>query len=348
MFKIVIIDDDRVNLLLAKKFLSSDYETVIFSSPVEGLQYLKENTPDLILLDIQMPDMDGFTLLAELKQIPVKAQVPVIFLTADRSERTEAECFKVGAVDYVSKPFVPEIMLQRVKRCLELEDYRKKLEQMVELQLFRITQLQTDIIFTMANLIESRDGTTGEHVKRTADYVGYLTKKLKEKGLYTELLSDVEYTKNIYRASPLHDIGKITIPDRILQKETKLTGEEYEVMKTHSQAGGNIIMKSMTSLEEKAFVQVAYDMACYHHEKWDGTGYPKGLKGTEIPLSARILAVVDVFDALVSKRVYKDGMSLEKAYEIMLPDRGTAYEEKIFDAFFENKQELDAFRASLN
>lgn len=347
MFKIVIIDDDRVNLLLAKKFLSSDYETVTFSSPNEGLQYLKENTPDLILLDIQMPELDGFQLLSELKKVPVKAQIPVIFLTADRSERTEAECFKVGAVDYVSKPFVPEIMLQRIKRCLELEDYRKKLEQMVELQLFRITQLQTDIIFTMANLIESRDGTTGEHVRRTADYVGFLTKKLKAKGLYSEYLSNDDYIKNIYRASPLHDIGKITIPDRILQKESKLTSEEYEVMKTHAEAGGNIIMKSMTSLEEKDFVQVAFDMACYHHEKWDGTGYPKGLKGTDIPLSARILAVVDVFDALVSRRVYKDGMSLEEAYEIMLPDRGVAYEELLFDTFFEDKEELDAFRQSL-
>lgn len=346
MHKILIVDDDRVNLLLAKKFLSEDYEVITFTSPRDALGYLQLSVPDIILLDLQMPEIDGFEFIKKIRNMPYLSQIPVIFLTGDRSERTEEQCFKVGGADYISKPFIPEIMIQRVRRCLELENYRKKLELMVELQLYRITQIQTDIIFAMANLIESRDGTTGEHVKRTADYVGFIIKKLIKKGIYTEELNN-ETRKLMYRAAPLHDIGKITIPDRILQKEGKLTFEEYEVMKTHAKAGAEIIKRSMSAVEEQDFVKVAYEMACYHHEKWDGTGYPCGLKEKDIPLSARILAVVDVFDALVSKRSYKTSMTLEEAYEIMLPDRGKAYEPLLFDLLFENKEELEAFRATI-
>lgn len=346
MHKILIVDDDRVNLLLAKKFLSEDYEVITFTSPRDALGYLQLSVPDIILLDLQMPEIDGFEFIKKIRNMPSLSQIPVIFLTGDRSERTEEQCFKVGGADYISKPFIPEIMIQRIRRCLELENYRKKLELMVELQLYRITQIQTDIIFAMANLIESRDGTTGEHVKRTADYVGFIIKKLIKKGIYTEELNN-ETRKLMYRAAPLHDIGKITIPDRILQKEGKLTFEEYEVMKTHAKAGAEIIKRSMSAVEEQDFVKVAYEMACYHHEKWDGTGYPCGLKEKDIPLSARILAVVDVFDALVSKRSYKTSMTLEEAYEIMLPDRGKAYEPLLFDLLFENKEELEAFRATI-
>lgn len=346
MQKVVIVDDDRVNLLLAKKYLEKYYEVLTFTSPRDAFGYLQLSSPDLILLDVQMPDMNGFGFVQKIRGIRDLSQIPVIFLTGDRSERTEENCFKIGAADYIAKPFIPEIMIQRVRRCLELESYRKKLEQMAELQLYRINQIQTDIIFAMANLIESRDGTTGEHVKRTADYVAWLVKKLIKKGFYAGEL-DEEKRKIMYRAAPLHDIGKITIPDRILQKEGKLTFEEYEVMKTHSRAGAEIIKRSMTAVEEQDFVKIAYDMACYHHEKWDGTGYPCGLKQKEIPLSARILAVVDVFDALVSKRMYKETMTLDEAYNIMLPDRGKAYEPLIFDVLFENKDELEQFRLSL-
>lgn len=346
MHKILILDDDRVNILLAKKFLAKDYETETFISPLEALKFLESNTVDLILLDIQMPEMDGFQVMDKLQENPNTKDIPVIFLTADRSERTEEACFKKGAVDYIMKPFVPEIMLQRVKRSIDLEDFKKIQQQQIQLQNYRIGQLQQDFITMMANIIESRDGTTGKHVQRTAEYTSYLIKKLLKKGLYAKELTH-ELQKNMYRAASLHDIGKIKISDRILQKNGKLTPEEYEEIKTHSQIGSDLIHKGLNTVEEPDFIHVACDMACCHHEKWNGTGYPKGLKEKEIPLSARILAIVDVFDALVSKRAYKESMSLEEAYEIMEKDRGQYFEPELFDVFFEDKEELDKFRATL-
>ncbi len=209
-------------------------------------------------------------------------------------------------MDYIAKPFVPAIMLQRVRRTLELENYRKNLERMVERQLRRITQLQQDIVITMANLIESRDGITGEHVKRTSAYVNLLVRKVKEKGLYEDVLSPT-YIDYMQKASPLHDIGKLTVPDRILQKPGALTKEEYGLIQLHAEEGGRLIQENMKRIAEKEFVDVVRDMAACHHEKWAG-GYPHNLKGEEIPLAARILAIADVFDALVSERQYKKGM----------------------------------------
>ena len=209
-------------------------------------------------------------------------------------------------MDYIAKPFVPAIMLQRVRRTLELENYRKNLERMVERQLRRITQLQQDIVITMANLIESRDGITGEHVKRTSAYVNLLVRKVKEKGLYEDVLSPT-YIDYMQKASPLHDIGKLTVPDRILQKPGALTKEEYGLIQLHAEEGGRLIQENMKRIAEKEFVDVVRDMAAGHHEKWAG-GYPHNLKGEEIPLAARILAIADVFDALVSERQYKKGM----------------------------------------
>ena len=230
-------------------------------------------------------------------------------------------------------------MMQRVRRTLELQGYRKNLEHMVEQQLQRITQLQQDIIITMANLIEGRDGTTGEHVKRTSAYVELLVKKLQEKGVYKEILTPA-YIDYLKKASPLHDIGKITVPDRILQKPGALTQEEYDLIKLHAKAGGTLIEENMNRIVDKEFVEIAQDMASYHHEKWNGKGYPRGLKGEEIPLSARILAIADVFDALVSKRQYKKGMTLDEAFVIMEKERGESFEPVLLDAFLDAKEEL--------
>lgn len=180
---ILVVDDDKMNLVVAQKLLAEEYRIAAVNSGELAFQYLEKHEPDLILLDIQMPEMDGFEVMRRIQANEVWRKIPVIFLTADRSEKTEETCFQMGAVDYIGKPFVPAIMLQRVRRTLELEDYRKNLERMVEKQLQRITQLQRDIIITMANLIESRDGTTGEHVKRTSAYVNLLVQKMQEKGI---------------------------------------------------------------------------------------------------------------------------------------------------------------------
>lgn len=336
---ILVVDDDRLNLMVAQKLLAENYHVAAVNSGELALRYLGKNHPDLVLLDIQMPDMDGFEVMRKIQDDEHWRKIPVIFLTADRTAETEEECFKLGAVDYIGKPFVPSIMLQRIHRTIELEDYRRSLEHMVEQQLQRITQLQQDIIFSMANLIESRDGTTGEHVKRTSGYVNLLVEKMQEQGLYKEMLTS-DYVDYLRKASPLHDIGKIAIPDAVLQKPGKLTQEEYEMIKIHAKEGGRLIRENMSRIAEQEFVEIACDMAACHHEKWAGNGYPKGLKGQEIPLAARILAIADVFDALVSERQYKKGMPLEEAFAIMEYERGRSFEPELLDVFLAAEDEL--------
>lgn len=336
---ILVVDDDRLNLMVAQKLLAENYHVAAVNSGELALRYLGKNHPDLVLLDIQMPDMDGFEVMRKIQDDEHWRKIPVIFLTADRTAETEEECFKLGAVDYIGKPFVPSIMLQRIHRTIELEDYRRSLEHMVEQQLQRITQLQQDIIFSMANLIESRDGTTGEHVKRTSGYVNLLVEKMQEQGLYKEMLTS-DYVDYLRKASPLHDIGKIAIPDAVLQKPGKLTQEEYEMIKIHAKEGGRLIRENMSRIAEQEFVEIACDMAACHHEKWAGNGYPKGLKGQEIPLAARILAIADVFDALVSERQYKKGMPLEEAFAIMEHERGRSFEPELLDVFLAAEDEL--------
>ena len=203
---------------------------------------------------------------------------------------------------------------------------------MVEAQLQRITKLQQDIIITMANLIESRDGTTGEHIKNTSQYVNKFIDALVEKGIYKEELTK-EFVSYVKKASPLHDIGKITISDLILQKPGGFTEEEFQIMKGHAKAGQQVIQKNMTKVVDQKFVDVAADIAAYHHEKWNGSGYPEGLKETQIPLCARIVALADVLDALVAKRPYKEGMTVEDAISIMKRDRGIHFDPILFDVF---------------
>lgn len=336
---ILVVDDSRFNLVIAKDLLSEEYRVETVNSGELAFQYLAGNEPDLVLLDIQMPGMDGFEVMRRIQGSEEWKKIPVIFLTADRTEKTEETCFQMGAMDYIGKPFVPAIMLQRVRRTLELQGYRKSLEQMVEQQLQRITQLQQGIIITMANLIESRDGTTGEHVKRTSAYVNLLVNKMQKKGIYKETLTST-YIDYLKKASPLHDIGKLTVPDRILQKPGALTQEEYDLIKLHAQAGGQLIQENMNRIVDKEFVEIAQDLAAFHHEKWNGLGYPNGLKGEEIPLAARILAIADVFDALVSERQYKKGMTLDQAFGIMEKERGNSFEPVLLDVFLESKEEL--------
>lgn len=346
--KIIVVDDDMMNLRMAEFILKQNgYMVEKAESGEECFALLAEENADLILLDIEMPEMNGFEVIERLQQNKKWCKIPVIFLTADRTEETEEKCFKMGAVDYIGKPFVPAIMIQRIRRTMELESYRKSLEVMVEKQLQRITQLQHEIIITMANLIESRDGTTGGHIKRTSEYTEFFVDKIKERGLYTDII-DSNFKRYIRKAAPMHDIGKITIPDAILQKPGALTKEEYEIMKSHAEAGGRIIEENMGRIVDHDFVEVARNMAAYHHEKWNGTGYPKGLKGEEIPLCARILAITDVFDALVSKRQYKEGMSIEKAFEIMQKERGIGFEPALLDIFIEEKEALSRLMEKLN
>ncbi len=339
---ILVVDDDRTNLALAQKLLLPQYRIAASNSGMAALKYLEHNHPDLILLDINMPEMDGFAVMEQLKKEEKTANIPVIFLTADNLTETEIKCFRMGAMDFVTKPFVPDILLSRVEKTIELDSYRHDLENMVRIQAEKITEnarklsvIQDSVIVGMANLIESRDGSTGRHVKNTQMYVRMIADELYRRKLFADELSP-ESIEDICKAAPLHDVGKIKIPDAILQKPGKLTPEEFDEMKLHTTYSRKIINTIIGDVEDEHYVKVVEDIALYHHERWDGTGYPTGLAGDAIPLAARIMAVADVFDALYEERCYKPPIRpIERIMQIMSEGRGTQFDPTIIDVFME-------------
>ena len=339
---ILVVDDDKTNLILAQKILSPEYRIAACNSGMAALKYLEKNKPHLILLDISMPEMDGFEVLEKLRQDQRTEAIPIIFLTADGQSDTEVKCFQMGALDFVKKPFVPDILLSRVAKTIELDQYRHNLEDMVSEQAEklmestqRINRIQETVIVGMANLIESRDGSTGKHVKNTQMYVRMISKELQKRQLFAGQLTD-SYIDDVCKAAPLHDVGKIKISDAVLQKPGKLTPEEYEVIKLHTTYSRKIIQNIIGDVEDEHYVKIVEDIAMYHHERWDGTGYPTGLAGDRIPLAARIMAVADVFDALYGGRCYKPPVRpSERIMQIMSEGRGTQFDPVIIDVFVE-------------
>jgi len=339
---ILVVDDDKTNLIRAQKLLTPQYRIAASNSGSAALKYLEDHRPDLILLDINMPDMDGFEVMEKLRCNGETENIPVIFLTADNLAETEVKCFQMGAMDYVTKPFVPDILLSRVAKTIELDQYRHNLEQMVQEQADKITEdarrlnmIQDSVIVGMANLIESRDGSTGKHVKNTQTYVRMIAEELHKRKLFSAELTE-EYIQDLCKAAPLHDVGKIKVPDAILQKPGKLTPEEFEEMKLHTTYSRKIIKMIIGDIEDEHYVRIVEDIAMYHHERWDGTGYPAGLTGDGIPLSARIMAVADVFDALYEERCYKPPVRpIERIMQIMSEGRGTQFDPVIIDVFME-------------
>lgn len=330
---ILVVDDDSSNLMLAQKILGKEYRIAAANSGVAAFRYLEKNKPDLILLDINMPQMDGFEAMEKLKENMEYSSIPVIFLTADKSVETETRCFQVGAVDFVGKPFVPDILLSRVRRTLELEHYHNHLEDMVKEKTSRIKEIQEHIIAGMANIIESRDNSTGKHVKNTQMYVRMIAEELQKRGLYADVLNEA-YIHDLCNAAPLHDVGKIKVPDSILKKPARLTPEEYEMMKMHTEYSQDIIDDILGDVEEEEYVKMAKAVALYHHERWDGTGYPRGLSGEDIPLGARIMALADVFDALFEERCYKPAIRpMEKIMELLEEGKGTQFDPVITEVF---------------
>lgn len=339
---ILVVDDDKTNLALAQKILLPQYRIAASNSGEAALKYLEHNRPDLILLDINMPDMDGFEVMEKIREKEETASIPVIFLTADNLAETEIKCFQMGAMDFVAKPFVPDILLSRVAKTIELDQYRHNLEKMVKEQADRllentrrISMIQDSVIVGMANLIESRDGSTGKHVKNTQMYVRMIADELYRRNLFAEELTP-EYIEDLCKAAPLHDVGKIKVPDAILQKPGKLTPEEFDAMKLHTTYSRKIIQTIIGDVEDEHYVRIVEDIALYHHERWDGTGYPTGLAGDSIPLAARIMVVADVFDALYEERCYKPPIRpIERIMQIMSEGRGTQFDPVIIDVFME-------------
>ncbi len=339
---ILMVDDDRDNLKHAQMILGREYRIAAAISGAQALAFLKKHTPHLILLDIKMPAMDGFEALKKIREIPSCATLPVIFLTADTDAVTEAKCLSAGAVDFIGKPFVPQVLVRRVKRTLEIEMYQKHLEHMVSEKVAEITRMQETVITGIANLIESRDGSTGTHVKNTRNYVKILTRELQRRRLYPDIL-DSRYADYTIKAAVLHDVGKIKVPDAILTKPGRLTEEEYEQIKLHTVYGGEIIKDIIADVEDKEYVKIAEDIARHHHERWDGKGYPDGLSGEDIPLCARIMSLADVFDALAAERCYKQPVRpVENVFGMLEENAGTQFDPGLTKIFLELAPQITA------
>lgn len=329
---ILMIDDVALNHVTARDVLGDEYELLTAKSAKEGFRILEEVIPDLILLDIIMPEMNGMEMLALLKKTPLYNTIPVIFLTADTSPEAEVEGFNLGIVDYITKPFIPTVMRKRIETQINLADYERSLEEKVESKMAEMEQMYDLIATSFAGLVESRDGVTGGHLKNTSIYFSAFISHLKTLPNYKKELS-ASVVKKAVRSAPLHDVGKIAIKDAVLQKPAQLTDEEFGQMKSHAIIGGEIFEYLESKIPDKEFAHIAGQIAKYHHERYDGSGYPCGLKGEEIPLVARIMSIVDVYDALTSRRPYKEPFSHEKALELIAEGRGSQFDPKLVDDF---------------
>jgi len=331
--KILLVDDNTTNLQLLHESLDGiGYRLLIAKNGKTALAIARKANPSLILLDIMMPEMDGYEVCRHLKSEEKTLQIPVIFITALADEDDEAKGLALGAVDYITKPFNPELVRARVRIHLELKQHQDRLEQLVKERTRRLELTQAVTIESLATLAEYRDPETGGHIKRTQDYVKVLAKQLKDHSRFQGELND-EVIELLYMSAPLHDLGKIAVPDHILHKAGKLTDEEFAEMKKHTNYGHDALWITEQKLGEDSFIRYAREIAYTHQEKWDGSGYPNGLKGDEIPISGRLMALADVYDALISKRVYKPPFSHEKAMKIIVEGKGSHFDADIVDAF---------------
>ena len=337
---ILVIDDTPTNLSLLNQLLGEHYRVKLANSGAKGLAIANATPPELILLDIMMPEMDGYSVCKHLKATPKTSGIPVIFLTAKTETTDEEMGFEVGAVDFIHKPIAPSIVLARVRTHLQirvwqtfLEDQSEWLQREVNRRVSEVLRLQEASIRVMVSLAEFRDECTGNHIRRTQNYVRllaeYLSKQPRDQAFLT-----AEHIDQITKASPLHDIGKIAIPDHILLKPGKHTAEEFAIMKTHSAKGEHMLTTTRREMgEDNLMLQFATEIARSHHERWDGSGYPDNLAGENIPLSARLMALADVYDALRSKRPYKSAFSHEEASDLILRERGQHFDPALVDAF---------------
>ncbi len=338
--RIMVIDDNVTNLNIARMALGDLYDVALIPSGEKALTLFERVTPDLILLDVEMPGMNGFDVIKHIKapNSPVK-DVPVIFVTAKDDSSSEYAGLDLGAVDYVTKPFSFPLLLKRVelhlalvKQQRELFNYSQNLELMVEEKTKVISELQYAIVHVLADMVEKRDTSTGGHLARTQTYLKMLLEAARDERVYHEDMEEIDV--NMYvQASQLHDVGKVSIADSILLKPGKLTMDEFDRMKEHTVIGENAIKYAMGSVSEKRFLEVAAAFAGSHHERWDGTGYPRGLSGLDIPLEGRLMAIVDVYDALISERPYKKSLPHHHAVDIIKSEKGTHFDPYLVDVF---------------
>ena len=322
---IFIVDDDETNLIVAKAALDETYRAFALPSAQAMFKLAEKITPDLILLDIEMPETNGFEALEMIKNHMKLHSVPVIFLSLRTDAESEILGLKLGAIDFITKPFIPEVLRNRIKTFL-------KIDEIIKMRTAKVAQLQNGIVSVIANVVESRDKTTGGHIERTSDYLEIMLEAMLEKDIYSNEIRNWNIN-TVISSARLHDVGKIRITDSILNKPGKLTDDEYIIMQTHCAEGENIISDMVSQTGEGPFLHHAKLFAGYHHEKWDGNGYPYRLKREEIPLQGRIMAIADVYDALVSERPYKRPFPHAKAIEIIYESSGTHFDPKIVDVF---------------
>ncbi len=342
-FTILIVDDTPDNISLLNGLLKGAYRVKIANNGLKALKAVgRSPPPDLILLDIMMPEMDGYEVCRRLKADPATADIPVIFLTAKTHVEDERRGLALGAVDYIIKPISPPILLSRVQTHLRLKeakdhlaDQNALLERKVAERTRWLVQLQDVTMVAMGALAESRDPETGNHIRRTRNYVRLLAEHLSDHPRFRDFLTP-ENIELLYKSAPLHDIGKVGVPDHILLKPGRLTAEEFELMKKHTIFGRDAIIAAEKMLEDtESFLVMAREIAWFHQEKWDGSGYPQGLAGDDIPISARLMAVADVYDALISRRVYKPPFSHEKSVAIIKAGSGSHFDPDMVTAFLE-------------
>ena len=336
--KILVADDIEINRFILESMLSDSFDVALAENGVEAISMMlqAEEKPKLLLLDVMMPGMSGFQVIEYMKETPALSKIPIILITAADAEK---QGLALGAIDYISKPFDPDVVRLRVFNQYELTMYRENLEEMVRIKAEELLDTRQRFLDTMANLIEHRSLEASDHVMRTRQLVEVLMTSMAEHDIYTGQLTRMDITAFL-RAVPLHDIGKIGVPDNILLKPGKLTPSEFAVMKTHTTIGADAI-KSLVIRNDDTYLAYAHDICRFHHERWDGAGYPDGLQGEDIPLTARMAAVTDVYDALVSERCYKSALSHDHALSIIKSAAGSQFDPGIVRAVVLISEELE-------
>jgi putative two-component system response regulator len=343
------VDDNPANLRIGKNVLSEKYRVATAPSAEKMFSLLENNSPAMILLDIDMPQMNGYEAIKILKSKPETKDIPVIFLNAKTESGDELEGLSLGAIDYITKPFQPPLLLKRIevhllveaqretleKQAAELKNFNDNLQKMVEYKTESVIELQNALLKTMAELVECRDDITGGHIERTQRGIKIMFEELEKSGVYREETKDWDVNL-LLQSCQLHDVGKISIDDNILKKPGRLNKEEFDEMKKHASFGEQIIEKIETLAKESDFLNYAKIFAASHHEKWDGSGYPRGLKGSKIPLLGRIMAIADVYDALISMRPYKKTFTHEEAVRIIIEGSGTQFDPALVELFIKN------------
>ena len=331
---IYVVDDNAINLAVAKEALEGKYRVRTFASAKMMFEVLKKEQPNLILLDIEMPDMDGFEALSKLKRNRLTKDIPIIFVTVLKDVETEVLGFQMGVVDFISKPFSSPVLRNRIKTHINTDEIIK--ERTADIQ-----KLNNAFVHTLADMVEGRDENTHGHIERITSYIKILVESMIKRDVYTEELAKIDMDLLVSSAR-LHDVGKIAVPGAILNKPDKLTDDEIEIVQKHCEEGDKIINDIMLKTNNSELLQNARLIINAHHERWDGRGYPNGLSGASIPLQARIMAIVDVYDALVSKRSYKKAFTPEQAIEIIMQGAGNQFDPYIAESFCEAQELLEA------